>query len=86
MIVAIAKLNPSLIVQVVAPGGDVTKTTDKAQKGGILGAYPAKFSGNSGDFVKENGAFYTYLQVRLLTQCRRVACRAPLRAVCCPAI
>lgn len=57
----------SCVMQVVAPGGDVTKTTAKAPRGDILGAYPAKFSGSFGSFVEENGAFYTHLQVLLRT-------------------
>lgn len=52
------------LVQVAAPGGDVTVTTPSAPQGGIIGAYPAKFSDDYGSFVSQNGAYYAYLQVR----------------------
>lgn len=44
-----------------APGGDYGQTNSITPSGGVLGAYPAKFSDSS--FVQENGAYYIYLQV-----------------------
>jgi subtilisin family serine protease len=50
-------------LQVAAPGGDFSQTNSITPSGGVLGAYPAKFSGSDSTYVQENGAYYLYLQV-----------------------